>query len=89
MVHYSLKRLLVSIALIAVGVALGMRILNLHLLTEPGRVPLWFISEAMSGAGVFTPFRRPILGVVFGVALPAMLLVVLGFLVLSALESTH
>ena len=89
MLQFSLQRLLVSFTLLAVGVFMAVRIFRYHLWTGPEFLPQWFISGAMVGAGIFTPFRRTILGIVIGLAVPAVLALLLVLLALYAMGHSH
>jgi hypothetical protein len=68
MPRFSLRRLLVSITLIAVGIVAASMFFGLptRRLDESTRHVLWYLGGALIGAGVFAPFRKVWLGIVLG-----------------------
>jgi hypothetical protein len=68
-VRFSLKGLLTSVALIAIGLGMVVTAVSDDLqLSLPAGGVLWITAGAFIGAGIFKPLGRPWLGVVFGVA---------------------
>jgi hypothetical protein len=69
-IHFSLKRLLVSTALIAVGLAAMVRVVQVaglfHWVID---FPICFVAGALLGAGALAPFNRVGLGAAIGLAL--------------------
>jgi hypothetical protein len=68
--HFSLKRLFVSTALIAVGLAIVVRVVQVagsyHWIID---FPVCFIGGAILGAGALLPFKRSGLGAAIGLLL--------------------
>jgi hypothetical protein len=68
--HFSLKRLFVSTALIAVGLAVLVRVVQVaglyHWIID---FPICFVAGALLGAGALAPFKRVGLGAAIGLAL--------------------
>ena len=64
---YSLRRMFVSTALIAVGLAVWMRVIRVpgsfHWIVD---FPICFLAGAIIGAGVLLPFKRTGLGATIG-----------------------
>lgn len=74
-VHFSLKRLFVSTALIAVGLAVLVRVVHVAgLFRWIVDFPVCFIAGALLGAGVLAPFKRMWLGAAIGLALSVLYL---------------
>jgi hypothetical protein len=75
--RFSLKRLFVSTALIAVGLAVMVRVVQVaglfHWLID---FPVCFVAGALLGAGALVPFNRAGLGAAIGLALSALYLTV-------------
>ena len=73
--HFSLKRLFVSTALIAVGLAVMVRVVQVaglfHWVID---FPVCFVAGALLGAGALAPFKRPGLGAVIGLGLSVLYL---------------
>jgi hypothetical protein len=73
--HFSLKRLFVSTALIAVGLAVMVRVVQVpglfHWVID---FPVCFIAGALLGAGALVPFKRAGLGAAIGLLLSVLYL---------------
>jgi hypothetical protein len=73
--HFSLKQLFVSTALIAVGLAVMVRVFQVaglfHWIID---FPICFLAGALLGAGALVPFKRAGLGAVIGLALSVLYL---------------
>jgi hypothetical protein len=73
--RFSLKRLFVSTALIAVGLAVLVRVLEVrgfyHWVID---FPICFVGGALLGAGALAPFKRAGLGAAIGLALSVLYL---------------
>jgi hypothetical protein len=73
--RFSLKRLFVSTALIAVGLAVLVRVVHVaglfHWVID---FPVCFIAGALLGAGALVPFKRAGLGAAIGLALSVLYL---------------
>jgi hypothetical protein len=73
--HFSLKRLFASTALIAVGLAVMVRVVQVaglfHWVID---FPVCFIAGALLGAGALVPFKRPGLGAAIGLGLSVLYL---------------
>jgi hypothetical protein len=73
--RFSLKRLFVSTALIAVGLAVMVRAFQVaglfHWIID---FPICFLAGALLGAGALVPFKRVWLGAAIGCALSALYL---------------
>ena len=73
--RFSIKRLLASTALIAVGLAVMVRVVQVaglfHWVID---FPVCFFAGALLGAGALVPFNRVGLGAVIGLALSALYL---------------
>ena len=73
--RFSLKRLFVSTALIAVGLAVMVRVVQVaglfHWVID---FPVCFIGGALLGAGALVPFKRAELGAAIGLALSVLYL---------------
>jgi hypothetical protein len=73
--HFSLKQLFVSTALIAVGLAVMVRVVRVaglfHWIID---FPICFLAGALLGAGALAPFKRARLGAVIGLALSVLYL---------------
>jgi hypothetical protein len=64
MPQFSIRRLLVGVTLISIGMAAcGVA---LRSTATPSTMTLYYAGGAVVGAGLFTPFKHPILGVVLG-----------------------
>src|SRR3954471_19986582 len=74
--HFSLKRLFVSTALIAVGLAVMVRVVQVvglfHWVID---FPICFVAGALLGAGALVPFKRAGLGAAIGFSLSILYLV--------------
>jgi hypothetical protein len=74
--HFSLKRLFVSTALIAVGLAVMVRVVQVaglfHWVID---FPICFIAGALLGAGALVPFKRAGLGAAIGLLLSVLYLI--------------
>src|SRR5260221_11243567 len=79
MLQFSLKRMFVSISLIAVGAGMLACLLFERAggaLFPIGQIfAMWFSSGALIGAGLFTPFKRPIVGAFIGLIAMTLLLI--------------
>jgi hypothetical protein len=73
--HFSLKRLFASTALIAVGLAVMVRVVQVaglfHWIID---FPICFAAGALPGAGALAPFKRAGLGAAIGLALSVLYL---------------
>lgn len=93
--QFSLKRLLVSTTLIAVGLAIVVWWYRFVIATMPadvrnpdawsrfGLAPIWALGGAMIGAGLLNPFRMLLAGALIGCLVQAALI---AFFVLRALD---
>jgi hypothetical protein len=66
--RFSLKRFLVSITLVAIGIGILMWVLSPKDSIEVFALgmPMWLVGGVMIGAGVFAPFRLTLWGAVLG-----------------------
>ena len=72
MKQFSLRRLLVSFTLVAVGLFMALNIYRYH-----GAFPIWFINGGLIFGGIGNLFRRPIVGAVVGMVIAAVLAMIL------------
>ena len=74
--QYSLKRLFISMTLIAVGLAILVRVVQVaglyHWIID---FPVCFVAGALIGAGALAPFKRAGLGAAIGLALSVLYLI--------------
>jgi ABC-type Fe3+ transport system permease subunit len=87
--RFSLKQLLVSLTLIVVAVSIAYYVYRADWVLGTnidGRLELllWLCSGAMIGAGVLCPFRKTILGAWLGLAVQALLALLVHFLLALA-----
>jgi hypothetical protein len=66
----SIKRLLLSVTLIAAGLAMSSGFIR----DSPRSILAFFACGALIAAGFFTPFRRTWLGILIGLAIPTLFL---------------
>jgi hypothetical protein len=78
MPRFTISTLFTSTTMIAAGTAI------IVIMNRPGfnkpllpALGLWFSAGALIGAGAFLPFNRPVVGVLVGLAVQAILVVVL------------
>ena len=69
MIRFSLKEMICSVTLVAVGTGIIAWLYRMHTgRPGPGTWVLWFACGPLIEAGIFLPFKRPWLGVLVGVA---------------------
>lgn len=83
MTHFSLAVLFRAVALVAVGISLLCLTFGRENIPPPMVVfwP-WFGSGALIGAGLFSPFKKPWLGALVGVAVQGIIFYVLFALII-------
>jgi hypothetical protein len=70
MIRFTFKRLLISVTLIVIGVAMWMKFEHPDFEMNSSLSAFgWFFAGALIGAGVFSLYKQPILGAVVGVVL--------------------